>query len=198
MITHGHIDHFFPSDLGRKRKPYAFAMREPTITMICSQKIASNFDTTDKNIEIKLIKEFETLKLGSYEITALPARHMPGGEAFIYVIKEGDKTLLYGNDTGYFYDSVFEYIKNNKIVFDMISLDCTNIDLPIEDTSGHMGFPNLQRVICRLEKIGAITEDTLKYLNHFSHKGNPLQDALEEQAKPYGCLVAYDGCVVEI
>ena len=198
MITHGHSDHLYTYDLFRKRPPYARDMREPTLRMLCSETLAGTLDTTDKNIEITVIKAFETVELGDYSITALPARHMPGGEAFIYVIKQNGRTLLYGNDTGYFYDSVFNYIEENKIVFDMVSLDCTNIDLPIEDTSGHMGFPNVERVLNRLKSIGALTSDTKKYLNHFSHKGNPNQAALEAQAAPYECLIAYDGCSVEV
>ena len=198
IITHGHVDHFYQSDLMRKRHPNAWEMREPTLHLACSATIAQGLDLTDKNIELTVIKAFDTIQLGDYSITALPARVMPNGEPFIYIIKSEGRTLLYGNDTGYFYDSVFEYIEDNGIVFDMVSLDCTNIEFPIEDTRGHMGFPNIERVLARLSDIGAITDATKKYLNHFSHKGNALQDALEEQAKPYGCRIAYDGCSVEI
>ena len=57
-----------------------------------------------------------------------------------YIIKQGEKTLLYAHDTGYFYDEVFEYIKDKGIVFDLASLDCTNIDIPISDEGSHMGI----------------------------------------------------------
>ena len=197
LITHGHIDHYFQRDLLRRMRPYAFELSEPVLKIICSSTIASGIDVTDKNIEITVIKAFETVKVGDYEITALPARHAPGTEAFIYIIK-GDKTLLYAHDTGYFYDSVFNYIKENGIVFDTISLDCSNVDFPIEDSSGHMAFDNISRVLKRLYAIGAITDATPKYVSHFSHKGNALQEPLEKQAAEYGCLVSYDGCKVEI
>ena len=126
----------------------------------------------------------------------MPAKHMGTGAAFIYIIK-GDKTLLYAHDTGYFYAEVFDYIEREGIVLDMVSLDCTNVDIPISDEGYHMGFPNIERVLARLETMGAVTERTVRYVNHFSHNGGPLQHHLEERARAYGCLVSYDGCRVE-
>ena len=89
-----------------------------------------------------------------------------------------------------------QYIENQKIAFDMISLDCTNVDIPISDEGSHMGFPNIERVLHRLYAIGAIKESTVKYVNHFSHNGNPIHEILEKRAKEYDCFVSYDGCHV--
>jgi phosphoribosyl 1,2-cyclic phosphate phosphodiesterase len=144
---------------------------------------------------VTVLEPYKTVKLGQYRVTALPARHMTGSVAFIYVI-QGDKTLLYAHDTGYFYEDVFNYIEENEIVFDMVSLDCTNVDIPISDEDSHMGFPNIERVLNRLRSIGAVTESTVKYVNHFSHNGNPIHHVLETKAEKYGCLVSYDGCQV--
>jgi len=66
--------------------------------------------------------------------------YFKGDGALFYIIKQGEKTLLYAHDTGYFYDEVFEYIKDKGIVFDLASLDCTNIDIPISDEGSHMGI----------------------------------------------------------
>ena len=82
--------------------------------------------------------------------------------------------------------------------FDMVTLDCTNVDLPISDNGGHMGFPNISRVLQRLTDMGAISNDTVKYVNHYSHNANPLQHILDARAAEYGCLAAYDGCRVEL
>ena len=195
LITHTHADHFYARDIQRRRRPYAHDMRVPALDMVCSSVTAELLEKAD-SVEVKIVKPFDTVRLGDYEITALPARHMPGGEALFYIIR-GDKTLLYAHDTGYFYDEVFEYIEKSGTVFDMISLDCTNVHIPIADTSGHMGFPNIERVLARLSSIGAINESTVKYINHFSHNGGPLQHLLEADAEKHGCHVSYDGCRVE-
>jgi len=92
---------------------------------------------------------------------------------------------------------IFEYIKANNIRFDMVSMDCTNVDIPISDSGTHMGFDNINRVLSVLKDIGAVDGNTVKYVNHFSHNGNPLHEHLCQRAAEYGFLVSYDGCTVE-
>ena len=198
FITHAHSDHFYPDDLDRHRLPYAKDMRVPTLKVFCSETTYKRFLRIPHNTEISVIKAYETVQFEEYSITALPARHMnEQEEALIYIIK-GDKTLLYAHDTGYFYEGVFSYIEKNGITLDMISLDCTNADIPISDEGTHMGFPNIERVLRRLYGIGAVSENTMKYVNHFSHNANPIHHILEERAKDIGCRVSYDGCQVEL
>ncbi|MBE6688416.1 MAG: MBL fold metallo-hydrolase [Ruminococcaceae bacterium] len=196
VITHAHEDHFYKDDLLIRGGAYAKEMRVPTLKVFCSGYTAKMFSSAPKNVEINVIKAFDTVQVDGYRITALPARHMPEGEALIYII-EGDKTLLYAHDTGYFYEEVFSYIEENKKVFDMVSLDCTNVDIPAGKGS-HMDFANIKEVLERLSGMGAVNDKTIKYVNHFSHNGNPIHHIIEENAKQYGCLVAYDGCQVNI
>ena len=47
------------------------------------------------------------------------------------------------------------YIKDKGIVFDLASLDCTNIDIPISDEGSHMGIENINRAVKKLEEMGA-------------------------------------------
>lgn len=198
LITHTHSDHFYPSELSMHSAPFAKNMRVPTLKVLCSEATYRSFPEIPRNTEISVIKPYETVPLGEYSVTALPARHMRDQEeSFIYIIKS-DKTILYAHDTGYFYEGVFSYIEENGITFDMVSLDCTNVDIPISDEGTHMGFPNIERVLQRLYGIGVVTENTVKYVNHFSHNGNPIHHTLQERAKDIGCHVSYDGCRVEI
>lgn len=197
LITHAHQDHFFSGDLFIRSEPFSHNMRAPILKLFCPKTVYESFDSIPENVELTMLKSYQTVEFGHYKITGLPAKHMLGSEAFIYVI-QGDKTLLYAHDTGYFYEDVFSYIEKNKIVFDMISLDCTNVDIPISDEGAHMGFPNIERVLNRLCSMGAVTDSTVKYVNHFSHNGNPIHHVLEKKAKNYGCFVSYDGCQVVV
>ena len=197
LITHSHSDHFYFQDLFMRRGPFAHNMSVPSLKVFCSKSVYDKFDIIPENVKVMILEPYQSIKFGQYMITTLPARHMLDSEAFIYII-QGEKTLLYAHDTGYFYEDVFEFIEKNKFAFDMVSLDCTNVDIPITDEGTHMGFPNIERVLNRLTAMGAITDLTLKYVNHFSHNGNPLQYILEEKAKYYDCLVSYDGCQVVI
>ena len=85
------------------------------------------------------MKHFETVELDGYKVTALPARHYSSDNSNIYII-EGEKTILYAHDTGYFYNEVFEFIKDKKYRFDLATFDCCNVDLPIDDNDCHMGL----------------------------------------------------------
>ena len=197
LITHPHQDHLYPGDLSIRGGAYAHDMLVQTMRIFGSEAVCNEIGKTPRNTEITVLKPFEAVEIGDYRVTPLPARHTPEGGALIYLI-EGDKTLLYAHDTGYFYEEVFSYIEKNKIKLDMISLDCTNVDIPITDEGRHMGFPNIARVLERLSAMGAVHASTKKFVNHFSNNGNPLHHLLEQRAGEYGCSVSYDGCSVTL
>ncbi len=78
----------------------------------------------------------------------------------------------------------------------MITLDCTYCEVPTDDEIGHMAFENVGRVVKRLTEMGAVTEKTPKYINHFSHNGTPVHHILEAEAEKIGCVPSFDGCEV--
>ena len=200
LVTHSHRDHLFPTELWSRKPPYAHDMACRQLQVYCSQGAFNAItQVTDDNeyVRIHLVKPFEAVQVGNYEICPLPARHAKGDDAVFYIIK-GEKTILYAHDTGYFYEEVFSYIAENNIRFDLVSLDCTNVDIPISNTGSHMGIPNITEVVARLKSIGAMDAHTLTYINHFSHNGNPLQHVLEARVEALGYGVAYDGLTVEV
>lgn len=200
FVTHSHQDHLYIPELNMRSGAFAHDMQVPKLQVFCSEGAYNKINAEIKNpigFNVTLIKPFEIVKLPEYEIISLPARHYSGDNAIFYIIK-GDKTILYAHDTGYFYDEVFDYLKSSNIVFDLISLDCTNVDLKILDTGGHMGLENIERLVKKLTKIGVINDKTIKVINHFSHNANPLQKVLEKRVKPFGFKVAYDGMKIEV
>ena len=200
FVTHAHQDHFYPDELCMHDSWYAHELRADRLDVFSGEsvgKIFNDCDSISKNVFFNPIKAFETVEAGEYKVTALPARHMPQTDALFYIIEQKGKTLLYAHDTGYFFDEVLEYIEKEKLFFDCISFDCTNVSLPSSDKGGHMGIYNILRLDKRLEEIGASSIRTMKIINHFSHNGNPLQHILEEKVSPFGWLVAYDGMQAE-
>ena len=196
LITHPHSDHFYPSELVMRQDPFAHNMQHNELNVYCGNMAYEELKNI-KCINVNPVKPFETFNASGYEITALPARHAFGEDALFYIIK-ADKTVLYAHDTGYFYDEVFDYIKEKGLYFDMISLDCTNVDITISDSGTHMGIDNIERVTKRLAELSAINENTIKYINHFSHNANPIHHILEERVKDLGFKVSFDGLKVEI
>lgn len=198
IITHSHSDHFYPGELGMRCGAFAHDMGVPELQVYCGQgaydKLRGAFRES-RGFSVTLLKAYEKIVLDGYEITPLPAKHFDGDNALFFIIK-GDKTILYAHDTGFFYDEVFDYLAKEKIRFDFISLDCTNVDIPISDDGGHMGIPNIQRLITKLMAMQVIDDRTIQYINHFSHNANPNHDVLEKRVKDLNLSVAYDGLQV--
>jgi phosphoribosyl 1,2-cyclic phosphate phosphodiesterase len=200
LITHSHADHLYPQELEMRRGPFAHNMRVPVLEVYCGQGAYDAICTAipqPKRFRVHLLRPYEKVTVGNYEVIPLPARHFEGDGALIYIIR-GDKTILYAHDTGFFYDEVLNYIEKEQIRFDFVTLDCTNIDIPIADDGTHMGLDNIARLMKKLETIGAVDGRTMRYINHFSHNANPVHDLLEERTKDMNLHVAYDGRNVRI
>ena len=199
LVTHSHMDHFYYPELKMRGWPFSHNMRNENLEIFCGKGTFDliNAQGVPNNATVTEIKPFETVSVGDYKVTGLPARHMTGDGALIYII-QGDKTILYAHDTGYFYDEVLEFIKDNNFKFDMVSFDCTFAvnEAPVGD--GHMGIPNVIKLKEQLFEMGVIDNNTKLYINHFSHNGNPLQNVLEDEVKDFGMGVSYDGLSVEI
>ena len=144
-------------------------------------------------VEFHVVQEFQSYFPEGYEIIPLLASHSPREKCFIYMIRKAGKTLLYANDTGYFPEETWEYIKDYR--FDLVSMDCTLQKTRLE--TGHMGLPNNVDVVQRLCRMGCADEDTKYVITHFSHNGGILHDEMEKVAAEYGFCVAYDGMTVE-
>ena len=177
---------------------YVYSVEEDTVTQQLTTKL------TPKQLKRRLLADgtYEELPVcePAPEENGLTPQTIAELEATLPVIRgvsQWPKRAVENRDY-YFFDETFEYIKKSGIRFDMLSLDCTNVDIPVPDTGHHMGFPNINRVVERLRSLSAINEETVICVNHFSHNGNPLHEHLSERADEYGYLVSYDGFEVNI
>jgi phosphoribosyl 1,2-cyclic phosphate phosphodiesterase len=205
LITHSHIDHFSPTDLHlRSTSYYAHDLSTPNLTLYGNERvmkllererITREEEPNDTGISAVEIEAYKPFTAGKYRVTALPAFHAMNEKAFVYLIEDGEKTLLYLHDTGELFDEVYEYLAANKVRADLISYDCTYVALP--SGGGHMGLDSCPKVRARLEAIGVSDEKTVSVVNHFSHNGKLIHDELEPAAKEIGFLTSYDGMVVE-
>ncbi len=203
FITHSHLDHFQPTDLVfRTDGVYAHKITVPTMQLFGSKDVIAKYekyriavsDEPIPQIEINEVFAYQTVKIGDYEITPLPANHAMEETAFVYLIK-GDKTLLYLHDTGKPFDEVYNYLVKNKVRADLISYDCTYVALPSGER--HMGLDTIPEVQKKLTELGIADENTIHVVNHFSHNGKLLHDELCEEAKKINCLTSYDGMSIE-
>lgn len=208
LITHHHSDHLYTADLEMLRRGMSVAGEEvfhmyaskPAADMI--KEIIESFELNGI-VELHCVKPFdEFIVLEKYKITVFPADHANDNAkedwcAVFYLIEDGEKTLLYAHDTGYFPESVWDYLEKKRPSLSMVSLDCTGGDLNAL-TKNHMGLNACKEVRERLEKIGCVTDDTVFYINHFSHNCGHTYAELVPIASRHGFEVSYDGCEVQI
>ena len=205
FVTHSHIDHFLPTDvLFRHESFYAHGLTEPRLDFYGNEAVMERFayfvygiseEWQDQPVGTRLIKAFEPVSAGGYEVTPLKAMHAPGENAFVYLIKKEGKTLLYLHDTGILPEESLRYLADNRITADLISYDCTYVALPGE--GGHMGIDTVQIMRGMLRQAGVSSENTVSVINHFSHNGKLVHDELAPLAERLGFITAYDGLALE-
>ena len=205
LVTHSHDDHLYLEDLRARRRSRA-NLREGTPAMKVYggkgvkdilKPIASGFVTKDNSVFFYQIGAFKQVEvLNGYIVTAIPAVHT-SNEPFVYIIQKDSKTFLYGHDTDYFGEDVWEYLNTNSIYFDAVSLDCTEGIKHIE-YPGHMNFERMQNMCERLAAEGCIDNNTQIIANHISHNGLASYDKANEVGNSLGYLVAYDGMEINL
>ena len=200
LITHSHSDHLFPKELHNRGPGRCANMAENILHVWCSQ---GSYDAIkavaprEDHVQLHLVKPFEPFRIGEYQITPLPANHHNGDEAVIYLI-EGERTVLYALDSGYFYDEVFDHLAAHNVKLDFAVYDCSLVERVWPHIIGHMGIQRIRLVVEKLRSLGVATDKTLHSISHFSHNGQALQSDIEELVKADGYLVAFDGCTLNL
>lgn len=202
IVTHSHQDHWYPEELMLRGKGFAenvngilniYGNEKVYKELKDAEKFVGESMTENAQILFHPVKEFQTFTAEGYKITPLPALHNRNENCYIYIIQK-DATILYGNDTGYFPEKTWEFIKEYH--FDLISLDCTM--QKYKEGTNHMGILDNVEVTERLKDIGCIDENTKIVINHFSHNGGMLHKELEKEVLKYNFVVAYDGMTIEV
>lgn len=202
IITHIHSDHFYPDDL-RNLYPgfvewddgtppfrlYGSADLKPLLEPV--------FESARENLEFVELTAFETVKILDMTVTPLKASHGTKNP-FIYIIEQGGKTMLYGNDTGNFPQATWDYLDATKPRFDLISLDCTEGAFEEIDYNEHMCLGLNKKVRDEMCAHGFVDGNTVTVLQHFSHSGKDvLYRDMVPAAEKEGMLISYDGMEIE-
>ena len=95
------------------------------------------------------------------------------------------------------FDDALEYLENLGMKFDFVSLDCTAM-LQVNCRDGHMSLDVNVELMKKLTEIGVCDENTVVYVNHFSHNGYATHEEFVDITAKYGFGVTYDSLEVEI
>ena len=202
IITHSHSDHYYPEDFWCRYKGIAYDIAEEPLNVYVTEagynEAFDRVEDIENNPRVKILKiiPFEPFDIEDYHITPLAANHDAKTDPVIYIIEHNGKNLLYANDTGIFPDSTWEYLEKFGKMFDFVSLDCTGMACK-NWRNGHLCLDTDKEVYDRLTEIGVCDNNTIAYVNHFSHNGKLTHEELVIEAEKYGFLVTYDGLEVD-
>lgn len=198
IITHSHPDHLYTADIAAAVPPMAMYDRERFLRVYGNDAVERKFyEIFDKVKNYKKVcgftrfHDFETVTVGKYNVTALPAAHVKSEDCFLYVIQDGSKTLLYGHDTGEIPEKTWQAFA--KYRFDCVILDCTCGLLKENRFPSHMNFSMNLEVKERMLIMGCANENTKFVATHFVHVAAPFQDHYERVMGEKGFIAAYDG-----
>ncbi len=205
LITHRHPDHLYPTDFTQRRNGYAALDEEfplhiygsqPSIDLVSSTLQRAGC-ATQPRWELHELAPFEPCVIGSHTVTPLKANHDFTTYPYLYDISNGDKRLLYGNDTGLFLEETWDYLEKTRPYYALVSLDCTagNIEVGYDC---HMNLRQNAEVKARLIDMGCADEKTVFVCHHFTHNCGTVYDDMVPLAAEKGFLVSYDGMTVEV
>lgn len=208
LITHNHHDHYLPADI--LSRPQGVA--EP-VRFYCSEdcgkglknavaardeayRTGKRVKTCDFDVEVHYLEMFTPVDILDYRVTPLKARH-GAPSSMMYAIEGGGKSILWAHDTGVFPEETVAFLKESRMVFDFVSLDCTlKRGNPI--TKSHMDLNQCLEMIKLLKETGNADEHTRFAISHIGHLLEQTHEELAAEAGEYGIEVAFDGMTVTI
>lgn len=207
LITHWHSDHLYAEDLALRMHGYGQALGSvlhvygnPYVQKFYDRAFDLEGRDDPQRLQYHPQKNFTTFMVAGYQVWILAAQHGHyQGDCSIYAIRDqAGKTLLWTHDCAYFSEKMFQYLVDQQLHFDFVSLDCNNQPHAGQPGGPHMGWPDDQRMMARFKALGLADDQTRYVVNHFSHNSGLTHAQMENLVAGSGVTVAYDGLTVEI
>lgn len=192
LITHTHADHLALSDLHYLAP--GFAERNQPLQIYgsadCIRVLSLLPEAVLQRMELHSLDPFTPYQVASYIVIPILAHHREDEQCFNYIVSDGQSTILYMCDTGWYREATWRYLAGARL--DAVIAECTKafIDAPYDT---HLGLREVLQFKQRLQEIGATHSETRWAVTHFSHNGNALHEELEQFCLPQGVEVASDG-----
>lgn len=150
----------------------------------------------DLNLTLHAVEPFQTLAVGPYRVTAVPAAHDPSIVALLYIIERAGRSLFYATDTGPLPEATRAALRRWGGRFDTIIMDHTfGVG---RRSDGHLNSEQFREELAHLRADGLLTDETRVYATHLAHHSNPGHEELVALAVGWGYAIAYDGLVIAL
>ena len=204
IVTHCHTDHLYPGDLRMRQKGYAYHDNVRPLVFYGSAPtgaalvpVLQKEQLVEKGVAVfEQVTAYQPFTVEGYTITPLRADHDPATDPYLYIISDGEHTILHGNDTGYLPEETWDYLAQTRPRLDFVSLDCTGVLLDFRRT--HMTLNVTLEVRDRLRELGCVHENTVCAWTHISHNGHATYDDMVPLAAQHGFVAAYDGLTITL
>lgn len=213
LLTHEHPDHLDGSHLS-SRSPGCAVVGAPRLELVASlgalRKAASlhpevlpepgllDREVQERlNLSVRVIAAGETMCVGPYHVTAIPATHDSEKiTPHLYAIERDGRALFYATDTGPLTETAWDVLGAWGGQFNVVVLDHT---FGVAGrSSGHLNAEQFVETIELLRDEGRLAADCRVLAHHFGHHSNPDHEALVAFSADRGYEVAYDGLTVSI
>lgn len=201
LFTHTHYDHFQPGDLFNRIEDFAHGIDQPLQIYgndLAMQGLLQTLPASqkDKRFSYHRVLPFKEFETQTAKITPLLADHDQMETCLLYYIEKDGTKVLYGNDTGWFPEETWEWLKGKKI--DLAILDCTGSFNGTKRSRNHMCIETILEVQNTFEQEEMLEENGQIIVTHFSHNSGFLHDDFVKAFTPYGIQVAYDGLMLHL
>ncbi|MFD0693000.1 MBL fold metallo-hydrolase [Paenibacillus sp. GCM10027628] len=197
LITHSHSDHLYAEDMAIRAEGYAQAGDRSIHVYghdipfrLCFQAL----NGMTHNYKFHRVIPFEPMKTQTSTIVPLLADHDPLETCLLYYIEKDGKSILYGNDSGWFPEQTWAFLKDKKL--DLAILECTTGRVP--HRNNHMSVDAVLDTKLWMDENSVLKPGAPVIVTHFSHNAGLLHEDLTDIFKPHGIQVAYDGLIVDI
>ncbi|GIN57055.1 MBL fold metallo-hydrolase [Lederbergia ruris] len=199
LITHTHYDHFNPYDLYNRIEGFAHGIEQPLQIFgndLAMQGLHQALPASQehKRFAYHRVLPFKEVVTQTAKITPLLADHDQMETCLLYYIERNGKNILYGNDTGWFPEDTWEWLKGKKI--DLAILDCTGGFNSDKRSRNHMCIETILEVQDVFQHENMLEENGQIIVTHFSHNSGLLHEDFVKAFQPHGIQVAYDGMIV--
>ncbi len=195
ILTHSHGDHLNADSLVRLAKESSFPVRfwaHP-----CAFKKLAGIEGLPELMPLELEK---AENIGNYEVLPCPANHgdLQEGEIPLnFIVKQGERSLFYGSDSGWIMYPTYRRIKQykpNAVIF-----ECTVGHAPGDDrVFGHTSAAMIGIMTETMMAQHAVADDCKYYATHMARTLHGTQEESARLLAPHGVIPAYDGLEIEI
>ncbi|WP_240417859.1 MBL fold metallo-hydrolase [Paenibacillus periandrae] len=197
LITHSHSDHLYAEDMGIRAKGYAQFGNSPLHVYgheIPLQRCQQALNGLSHNYKFHRVDPFESIKTQTANIVPLLADHDPNETCLLYYIDKEGTTILYGNDSGWFPEQTWNWLKDKQL--NLVILECTTGHSL--NRNNHMNVEAVLETKTWMEDNNVLKPGAQVVVTHFSHNAGLLHEDLTEIFTPAGIQVAYDGLVIQL